>query len=105
MNNRITLENYNTLWADEFVQSNVLYVSDIWDEGCLDFMSFDEFCISNYFQYIIQSRNMYSKIISCIPDVWKILLKSRHYSTDISSKLYYVLLNNRKVYHNKFSCK
>ena len=105
MNNRITLENYNTLWADEFVQSNVLYVSDIWDEGCLDFMSFDEFCISNYFEYTIQSRNMYSKIISCIPDVWKILLKSRHYSTDISSKLYYVLLNNRKVYHNKFSCK
>ena len=44
-------------------------------------------------------------MVSCIPDVCQILLKFRHYSTDISPKLFCVLLKNRKVYHNKFSCK
>jgi hypothetical protein len=105
MNTKITKANANTIWSDELVKSNNIRISDIWDKHSCDFVPYDEFCVEHLLTYTEKSKSMYKKIIECVPKTWKLLLKARTHDEVPSQKMYYVFVDNKKIYHHRFSCK
>ena len=80
-------------------------VCDIWDDYSKEFKPFEEICIEFLLEHNRPNKNLYERIIQCIPSIWKELLLTKNYDKTCTEKRYYILVPDisSKIFHVKKS--
>ena len=73
----------------------------------LEFKPFEEICIEFLLEHNRPNKNLYERILQCIPSIWKELLLTKNYDKTCTEKRYYILgLDlSSKIFHVKFTTK